>query len=442
MGDLVLTPHPKQCEVMNSRSKVTMIRAGRRWGKTKLGQYLSILWCLNWREMLYRKGWEMEGTWADGHKPVNLVTMPTAVMARQIWFESLYTMLSQHPLVSSINKQSMTFKFKGDRPDLLIRGANDANGDRLRGLKVMALWVDEVQNVRQPVIDRVLMPAMSDLPFSQAYMTGTPLGKNNVFYRLWQRDNGDPTRQINYHYPTESNPYFPKDELREYKLILPPSVYREEYEATWEDTPGAWFTSLDEDNLTDELPPDWDECIIGVDHGDINPAHVVITRYKDTWYYVDGWQPNNTSIVDGEGHSFKTLPIPEYEQNDSLVKLAKDWDATETRCDPARPARVLDIRILGNETRQRGLQRAISGYNKQLDGISQLHNLMAQKRLLFYTGQKPGNNVLDGQTFYDICKSYHKKLNPEGNPLPVEAPGQNSHAIDALRYALARTTTR
>jgi hypothetical protein len=351
-------------------------------------------------------------------------------------------MLSQHPLVASINKQSMTFKFKGDRPDLLIRGANDANGDRLRGLKVMALWVDEVQNVRQPVIDRVLMPAMSDLPFSQAYMTGTPLGKSNVFYRLWQRDNGDSTRQLNYHFPTETNPYFPKDELREYKLILPPSVYREEYEATWEDTPGAWFTSLDEDNLTDELPPDWEECILGVDHGDINPAHIVIVRYKDTWIYVDGWQPNNTAVSDGEGHQFKALPIPEYEQNDSLVQLAKNWDVTETRCDPARPARVLDIRILGKEQRLTGLQRSVAGYNKQLDGISQMHNLMAQKRLLFYRGQKAGGNTLDGQTLYDLCKSYHKKLDPDGNPLPIEAPGQNSHAIDALRYAIARQTTR
>lgn len=438
MGDLVITPHAKQQEVMNSRAKITMIRAGRRWGKTKLGQYLAILWSLNWRDMIRRTGWEMEGTWEDGHKPVNLVTMPTAVMARQIWFESLYTMLSQHPLVASINKQSMTFKFKGDRPDLLIRGANDANGDRLRGLKVLALWVDEVQNVRQPVIDRVLMPAMSDLPFSQAYMTGTPLGKHNVFYRLWQRDNNNSERQLNYHFPTETNPYFPRQELEEYKLILPPSVYREEYEATWEDTPGAFFTELNEDNLTDTLPPYWEECIIGVDHGDINPAHVVITKYKDTWYYVDGWQPNNGAISDSEGYQFKSQPIPEYVQNENLVELAKAWDATETRCDPARPARILDIRILGSEHRQKGLQRAVAGYNKQLDGIGQMHNLIAQKRLLFYTGQTPGNNRLDGQTLYDLCKSYHKKIGADGEPMDCEAPGQNSHAIDALRYALAR----
>lgn len=440
-NDFVITPHEKQLEVMNSKAKVTMVRAGRRWGKTKLGQYLAVLWSLNWREMVARKGWSV-GDWMTGHKPVNLVTMPTAVMARQIWFESLYAMLSQHPLVESVNKQSMTFKFKGDRPDLLIRGANDANGDRLRGLKILALLADEVQNIRQPVIDRVLLPAMSDLPFSQAYMTGTPLGKHNVFYRLWQRDNNNPDRQLNYHFPTETNPYFPKDELREYRLILPPAVYREEYEATWEDVPGAWFTELTEANLTDELPPYWDEAILGVDHGDINPAHVVITRYKDTWYYVDGWQPNNVSRGDEEGHSFKAVPIPEYQQNDSLVQLAKDWDVTSTHCDPARPARILDIRLLGKEHGLKGLQRAVGGYNKQLDGISQLHNLMARGRLLFYTGQKPCDNRLDGTTMYDLCKSYHKKIGVDGQPLPIEAPGQNSHAIDALRYALARVTSR
>ena len=435
-----MTPHIRQCEVINSRAKFTLIRAGRRWGKTKLGQYLSIIWSLCWEEMIARKGWYMDNDWEPGHKPVNLVVMPTAVMARQIWFESLYSMLSQHPLVDDVNKTSMSFKFKGNRPDLLIRGANDSNGDRLRGLKVMALFCDEVQNIRQPVIDRVLIPAMSDLPFSQAYMTGTPMGKYNIFYRLWNRYTGDTSRQINYHFPTETNPFFPRDELDEYKLILPPSVYREEYEATWEDTPGAWFTELSQDNLTDQLPPRFDEVRMGVDHGDVNPAHVVLCRYKDTWWYVEGWQPNNQAITDGD-HVFQGQPVPEHEQNKSLLQLAKDWGVQTTLCDPARPARILDIRILGKEKGLKGLQRCVAGYNKQLDGIAQLHNLISQKRLLFYTGQRPGNNTLDGQTFYDICASYHKKTDADGIPIPIEAPGQNTHAIDAMRYALADKVT-
>lgn len=433
---LKLTPHPGQLEVMNSTAKFTLIRAGRRWGKTKLGQALAIIWCLCWQDMIARTGWFMDNPWEVGHKPVNLVVMPTAVMARQIWFESLYAILCHHPLVDSINKTSMTFQFKGDRPDLLIRGANDSDGDRLRGLKVLSLFCDEVQDVRQPVIDRVLIPAMSDLPFSQAYMTGTPKGKHNIFYRLWQRYQGNVTRQRNFYYKTEDNPYFPVTELSEYQLILPPSVYREEYEATWEDVPGAFFPTMNDNNLTDELPPYFEEVRLGVDAGDLNPAHVVLCRYKDVWFFTEGWQPNNTSFTDGE-HTFKSVPIPESEQNESLKRLAKDWGVGATFVDPSRPARILDIRIVGKVEGLIGLQRTVAGYNRFLDGVGQLNNLLHNRKLLFFTGQLPGRNRMDGRTLYDLFASYHRKLGKDGTPIDEEAPGQNTHSIDAVRYALA-----
>ena len=416
-----------------------MLRAGRRLGKTKCGQMLSVLWSLNWREMIARKGWEFKGTWEKGHEPVNLITMPTAVMARQIWFEPLYSMLHDHPLVEDINKQSMSFRFKGDRPDLLIRGANDANGDRLRGLKILALLCDEVQNFRQPVIDRVLLPAMSDIPFSQGYMFFTPLGKHNVAYRLWKRGDISPERQLNLHFHTADNPYFPKDELEEYRRILPPGVFREEYEATWEDIPGAFFTSLDESCFIDALPLDWDEVILGVDHGELNPAHVVFVRSKNVYIYVDGWQPNCTTSADGEGEVFQPQPIPTGEQDANLIDLAGKWGVNLTRCDPARPSRILDIRALGKEYNKKGLYKCVSGFNRQHEGRAQLHKLMASERFKIYRGQTPGGNTLDGQTYYDLLKSYHRKIGEDGLPIDDEAPGQNSHSIDATRYALCQS---
>jgi hypothetical protein len=396
---------------------------------------MSLMWSLCFNELMEWRG--NPDYIIDPNAPcVNAIIMPTQKQARAIHWDALTNMLKGHPLVKSINNSRMVIKFKGNRPDLVLLGANDGTasdkGKGGRGFSFTLAQLDEYQDFNPGVLDTVIMPALTRNRGWQCRITGTPKGKLHHFYKLRLRAEEFNDIYSYHHYFTTDNPTIDPAEVDKARLILPDAIFRQEYLATWEDYPGKFYSELSEENRVDSLPAreDFDIVVLGVDHGELHPAHVVLGRCDGVWYYLDGWSP------------MTGLPVPEDEQNENLVHLAQKWRITSTYCDPSRPSRILTIRGLGAKYDSVGLMKAVAGFNKILPGIAEVHSLIHQRRLMFARDGSDNENrsqakYISSSMAYDMMGTYHRKTNPMGDIVDEVAPNQDDHLCDALRYALA-----
>jgi len=299
--------HPKQANIL-SRSLVgqnSILVCGRGFGKSICGRGLVYLNAVNYQGVLPPQG---------KTKFYNVIAMPALPQAKKIHWEPLYYLFTETPLanlVRSINRSECIINLKGDRPGIILTGLNDDNGDKVRGLSIPKLVIDEFQDVK-PGIWSSLKPAV-DRCSGSALVCGTPKGKGTYFHKFCKE-----MIQLGwkyYNYGTADNPYLPNIEkiLEEAQKGLTKREYNCEYLASWEDFPGQIYDCLEEDNIILEedniiddsgvMTKELDSYVMGIDWGDINPA-IAIVGLKDfpyKYYLVDFWEGNpdgsNNSIV-------------------------------------------------------------------------------------------------------------------------------------------------
>jgi hypothetical protein len=408
MGRLDVRLHAGQMVIHRDPRPNRVAVMGRRFGKTRLVIWEAVLDALSWTGPV------------DPLSPETvLVALPTLKQARKLVWGPLVSLatgpLSAH--VESINRTECYLKFRG-KPPIVVAGANDSEGDRLRGLRVWRAKLDEYQDFKPGVLDTVLSPAMADTPGSRLLVTGTPKGKLNHLYQLFQRADQWPDKWASFNLPTTANPFIPAGEAENARLVLPPRLYRQEWQASFEDYPGKIYSELGPEALVDHDPvgTPFDLVVAGIDWGDVHPAIVVLGRVSDTWVVLDGWEPI------GPDGGPNTLPVPDPVFDSEIGRLFSRWGVQAAYCDPSRPSSILRVRGL--------LPQTVAGYNPIEEGITQVHSLIWQNRLRF--GPSPMARRL-----YDQCLAYRRWINPDGVITDRVEPGQMDHLVDALRYALA-----
>lgn len=389
--------HPGQYEIYEHPARFKVLVAGRRFGKSRLLLSKIIETATNYT-----------GQYDKASPPVVLLIMPTLKQARAVHWQSLLNILKDDHRVKKIYKSDFRISFKGNKPDILLRGANDNNGDGIRGLKIVFVGVDEMQDIKPIVIDEALFPALMDSPNSEALIIGTPKGKASYFYRLSLR------AQLRddwayFHKCSQDNPFIPKEALQNARETFPPKVFNQEYMASWESFDGQILTSLSTDNLIDhnKIPTQFDAVYVGVDWGDINPANVVIGRKANYYYLLDVWENDTLGAVE---------PVV---QSSEVFKMVTKYKATYGFADPSQPGKILSLRKAG--------LKVVGGYNRVLEGNNVVNTLLFQKRFLI------SRNLVK---IYDKLESYHRH-SKDGVVLDEVAPAQDDHAIDAIRYVLA-----
>lgn len=396
---------------------------GRRYGKSRL-----LIWELILRALAFPGE-------IDPVSPETVIgVLPTLVQAKKILWQPLVSLAETTlaPVVKKINRSDFRIDLKGGKPSIVIAGANDSNGDRLRGLRIYFAGCDEYQDWKPGILETVLMPAMVDTPGSRALLTGTPKGRLNHLYHLFELAIQNPAEYAAFNHPTLINPLISRVEVEAARKRLPPRIYRQEYEASFEDFPGKIYTSLDSDNYYHEgLEKTWlTATILGIDWGDVNPALVVLGKLGNSWAYLEGWQSETGQ------------PVPPTVLDAELVRLATKWEVSGAFADPSRPSSILGVRTLGKQYNLPGLKNCVAGFNRIWEGIAQVHSLLVQNRLLFPTDEpevrRPG--LVTGKDAYLLAEAYHKSVDKDGLVLEDVAPGQNDHILDALRYALAVKT--
>lgn len=413
--------HPGQARIHKAPARFKVVVSGRRFGKTHLGINTALEKALKFPRELNLVSPE-----------VVLITMPTRVQAKGIIWEPLVKLCEDSDLKHlkpKINRSDFTISFPG-KPTIYVVGANDRNGDGLRGKKIWFLWADEYQDISPGVFDTILRPAMADCPGSTGLFTGTPKGKLNHLYEMFLKAQTHPDEYQAFNLPTSINPHVPREELETARKEMPPRLYRQEFEASFEEFPGKIFYELDEANLCDYVPDGRSLTVLGVDWGDTNPAVVALRLLDSKWYVLEGWWPR-------EG-----VPVPSPLFESHISRLAKKYDAVQVYCDPSRPSSILSLRTLGKEHDIAGLKMSVAGFNPIEEGLNQVHSLIYQKRLLFPTKaiKGPEKGYISPYEIWEIANSYRRPTDRNGTVLEGVEEGQPDHVLDAIRYGIAKKT--
>lgn len=409
--------HDAQAAIFDDSARFRVSCSGRRFGKSNLAL----------QELVYA-ALSFSGELSTISPQMVVGCLPTAVQARQILFKplvNLFTTTSLKYVVDSINLAEMRINILG-KPSIRIVGANDKGGDRLRGMRIYFMLMDEVQDVLPQVWSEVVRPAMSDTPGSRALFTGTPKGTANILFYLSENAKSDPEWSF-HNYPTSANPTIPRIEIETAKRQLPPRVFEQEYEAKFTTFPGQIYTELDSNNLYEGDLPYFDLVVAGVDWGSYHPAISVVGREPrtNTWYFLAGWSPN-TSGGDAQ-------PVLKTAFEEKLREMVDEYKIDLILCDPAQPSEILAIRKMGTG---KAYQSASAGFNGIESGILQVHKLIHQNRLLFVKNTDSRPEMVTGQRAYDFHLSYHYE-SKRGVVTDTPADGDLSHICDATRYALA-----
>jgi hypothetical protein len=87
-------------------------------------------------------------------------------------------------------------------------------------------------------------------------MLTTPYGKRGVFYEEWTSGAGSSAGWERFEVPASQCPRIPETFLREEEESLPPFIYRQEYECSFEETEDQVFTTdMIDRAVTDEVEP-------------------------------------------------------------------------------------------------------------------------------------------------------------------------------------------
>jgi hypothetical protein len=206
--------HPNQQLVADHPARFKVLRCGRRFGKTILGQERAV-------------------TMAAQGFPVAWFA-PTYKFIIEVW-DDIVRMLA--PITSRVSVQER-------RIELVTRG-RAPNGEAMRGLvefwsledpdagrgrKYSRAIVDEcdrAQNLEQ-AWTAAIRPTLTDLR-GDAWFLGTPKGRQYLTTLYARGQSGDP-EWMSWNFPTISNPHMDRSEVDGARRDMPPEVFAQEYE--------------------------------------------------------------------------------------------------------------------------------------------------------------------------------------------------------------------
>jgi hypothetical protein len=404
---LSLDLHPKQLEVFNNTARTKVVLAGRGFGKSVLLLTTGIYKCATNKAPINPR-----------YPQVGVIIMPTLKQARAIHWLPLVSLLENSPLVDHIDKTDFRIVFKGTTmPDLLLRGA-DRGGDRLRSLSIFWAGLDEFQDFDPNILDKVLRPALSRNRGWSLLIIGTPKGKLSHFYKVCQTALLEAKSQF-WHFFSRDNPFLDKQEIADAERELPPKVFRQEYEASWESFSSQIIEHLEACHKLKTLPINYRIKFLSCDLGDINPALTVTGLTHDGSYYVlDYWE------------NLSGLATTDVEFTTEAQRLCVKWQCHLSIVPDDRPSVTKLFRQSGDKSGVIGMKKALMIPRSKpgpMEGFQILDSLFYQNRL--FISEKH-------ERIYDSLSSLKRTEMSDGTFLNKVCRGDN-HLADALRYGVA-----
>lgn len=259
--------HKKQAEVVNDTHRFKVVCAGRRFGKSLLARMTLLSWAAK-TEGLY---WIVSPTYQQG-KDIH-------------WFQGFRLEIPKF-YMKRVNEQDLTIDLSNNSR-IQLRSAE--NPDRLKGVKLNGLIVDEIATMRDWdwIWQEALRPTLTDFQ-APAMFISSPKGYNH-FYDLYLKENQDPQFK-SFKFTSYDNPFIPREELDAARVTLTEDYFAQEYLAEFKTYTGLVYKVFDRHKHVKELP-DFKPIyyIRGLDKGFRNPTACVFVGVDkdDVWYVMD-----------------------------------------------------------------------------------------------------------------------------------------------------------
>lgn len=272
------TPHEAQKQILDLPGRFKIAICGRRFGKTVAAAIAAVEKCESapernvwWISPVQHQSDRVErqvAYWLRGRRPVKddeeqkvAATLlseqeykrkPKQYEPRHNWGSSRRDKrgrngaLNLHRESSPVFTNSqLTWEHKKSENALICSNGSRIefysahSGDHLRGAGLDLVVVDEAAYVPEDMWSSVLKPMLLDRR-GEAYIVGTPRGKNHWLHRLFLLgQNGAEGRDCGMYasirFPTSANPLVPAGDLKGYKLDMSKEKFQQEFEAEFID---------------------------------------------------------------------------------------------------------------------------------------------------------------------------------------------------------------
>ena len=258
-----------QKSIADDLSRFKVVVAGRRFGKS----YLSM------REICYRAR-------IPNQEIFYLTTSYRA--AKMILWKPLKRRLLDLRWVKKINETEMSILLKNGST-ISLKGAEDP--DRLRGVSLSYCVIDEAADCKLDALwGEVIRPALADQQ-GGALFIGTPKGKSNPFYDLYQYAGEDANKDWHsWQFTTLEGGFVTQEEIEAAKNDMTEKQFRQEFLASFETDDSLVAYNFKRETHTIDIPRDVNTDVIhcGMDFN-VSPmtVSIAVQRDKDTMWVVD-----------------------------------------------------------------------------------------------------------------------------------------------------------
>ena len=217
------TPHIGQKRVIDdfvkTENKFGIVVSSRQWGKSLLGINSLFYWLLNNKKT--------KGAWIS----------PIYKQCRKVFDEITNV---AHSIIKSSNKAELTIEFINGST---LQFLSADRGDSIRGFSFHFMVVDEAAFLKQDVFEQAILPTLSALG-RKCLIISTPKGKN-WFYNYYLKGVADGGDYKSFRGLTQDNPFIDKDFIADCRASMPPSIFKQEFEAEFTDAGSDVFSNLD-----------------------------------------------------------------------------------------------------------------------------------------------------------------------------------------------------
>lgn len=389
-------PHKAQLEIHNDKTRFRICVCGRRFGKTvlALNELLKHAW-LN-RDRLAR-------CW---------YVAPNYRQAKTIAWEMLKEIIPEQ-IIHQVNEAELSVRLINGSI-IELKGA-DAQ-DSLRGAKLFFVVLDEYASMRSTVWEEIIRPAMADVRGSRALFIGTPAGYNH-FKALYDRGTSKDPEYKSFRFRTIDNPYVEPKEIEDIKKKTNPTIFRQEYEASFEQMTGSVYPMFRRELHTvapRALSDDWDR-VVAMDWGSRNATAILFAAVEPSgviWIYDCLYDAGKTVL-----------------EWANILKEREEFNRVSSWV--IDPAALAQAREFG----QYGIY--FHSYNpdttKKINDVTIGINLTAQYLLQGKVKIFEHCDILVTQMEQYQWEPTNSRLDADGKPKPLK---KDDHCPDALRYLI------
>lgn len=390
-------PHEAQELIHDDETRFRICVCGRRFGKTLLA--------LN---EIYKAAWEN----TDKLARIWYVA-PNYRQAKEVAWEMLKEVVPEQ-IIAAVNEAELSMRLI-NQTTISLKGA-DAQ-DSLRGSKLKFVVLDEYASMRPTVWDEIIRPALADVRGSRGLFISTPSGMNH-FKTLYDRGLSGDKEYKSFHFKTSDNPYIEQAEIDEIKKKTDPTIFRQEYEGSFEQMAGSIYPMFKRDIHVvrpRELPEFWDYAV-AMDWGSRNATAILFSRISpsgEIWIYDMLYGPSKT-----------VLEWSEILKARHDIGLIKDWII-----DPSALAQTREFAQYGIFFRSYNPETM-----KRINDVTIGINLTAQYFLEGKIKIFEHCDVLINQIEQYQWQPYTSKLGTDPMPKPLK---KDDHSVDGLRYLVS-----